>query len=349
MEHEACLVIRTDSAWAFRRAHGRCRADPLVTSTTVCGMCSTTSTLQASPARTSPSSTASVWRGTDEFAAGSQQRAEARDRSRGLQLRTAADRRLCSACRPSGPYSDEAPRAGDDCRHAGAPYTAFRGERGTGDIVGSASGINDGPSAIVVMSALGERGAACGGLGDGRAQRTCPLGRRGETRDDGERLGLCFAEGAGQAGLELGDIDLFELNQAFAAQSLAPLRELDISSPNGSTPVAGAIALGYREILTGARSGGRTPTDLQSDEMAPPQRGTADLPRSASAAGEDRPRSSGPAPGSERRRTNLCGRTRVSFTSAGRARQIGTLQSDGRQILSGRALASLREVTAISA
>ena len=55
-----------------------------------------------------------------------------------------------------------------------------------------------------------------------------------------------------RAGLELGDIDLFELNEAFAAQSLAVLRELDIDvgriNPNG-----GAIALGHPIGASGGR------------------------------------------------------------------------------------------------
>jgi acetyl-CoA C-acetyltransferase len=55
-----------------------------------------------------------------------------------------------------------------------------------------------------------------------------------------------------RAGLELGDIDLFELNEAFAAQSLAVLRELDLSqervNPNG-----GAIALGHPIGASGGR------------------------------------------------------------------------------------------------
>ena len=39
-----------------------------------------------------------------------------------------------------------------------------------------------------------------------------------------------------RAGLELSDVDLFELNEAFAAQSLAVLRELDIDSERDQSP-----------------------------------------------------------------------------------------------------------------
>jgi acetyl-CoA acyltransferase len=55
-----------------------------------------------------------------------------------------------------------------------------------------------------------------------------------------------------RAGLELGQMDLIELNEAFAAQSLAVVRELglnpDIINVNG-----GAIALGHPLGCTGAK------------------------------------------------------------------------------------------------
>src|ERR1700737_3743593 len=55
-----------------------------------------------------------------------------------------------------------------------------------------------------------------------------------------------------KAGLELGDIDLFELNEAFAAQSLAVLRELDIDHER-INPHGGAIALGHPIGASGGR------------------------------------------------------------------------------------------------
>jgi acetyl-CoA C-acetyltransferase len=57
-----------------------------------------------------------------------------------------------------------------------------------------------------------------------------------------------------RAGLQVGDIDLFELNEAFASQSLAVLRGLglavdsDVVNPNG-----GAIAFGHPLGMSGAR------------------------------------------------------------------------------------------------
>ncbi|AXE20321.1 acetyl-CoA C-acyltransferase [Runella rosea] len=55
-----------------------------------------------------------------------------------------------------------------------------------------------------------------------------------------------------QAGLQLGDIDQIELNEAFAAQSLAVIRELGID-PTKLNPNGGAIALGHALGSTGAR------------------------------------------------------------------------------------------------
>ena len=55
-----------------------------------------------------------------------------------------------------------------------------------------------------------------------------------------------------RAGLELSDVDLFELNEAFAAQSLAVLRELDIDAER-INPHGGAIALGHPIGASGGR------------------------------------------------------------------------------------------------
>ncbi|WP_149241045.1 acetyl-CoA C-acyltransferase [Dyadobacter sp. 32] len=55
-----------------------------------------------------------------------------------------------------------------------------------------------------------------------------------------------------QAGLKLGDIEQIELNEAFAAQALAVMQELDIN-PEIVNPNGGAIALGHALGSTGAR------------------------------------------------------------------------------------------------
>ena len=55
-----------------------------------------------------------------------------------------------------------------------------------------------------------------------------------------------------RAGLSLGDIDLFELNEAFAAQSLAVIRELGLEAERVN-PHGGAIALGHPIGASGGR------------------------------------------------------------------------------------------------
>jgi acetyl-CoA C-acetyltransferase len=54
------------------------------------------------------------------------------------------------------------------------------------------------------------------------------------------------------AGLSLGDIDLVELNEAFAAQALAVIRELDLD-PEKVNVNGGAVALGHPVGASGAR------------------------------------------------------------------------------------------------
>lgn len=113
---------------------------------------------------------------------------------------------------------------------------------------GNASGISDGAAAVVVMSE--SRAKALGRK---------PLARiRGYATVGVEPILMGIGPvGAAQtaverAGLSMGDIGLFELNEAFAAQSLAVLRELkcDIDRVNVN---GGAIALGHPIGASGAR------------------------------------------------------------------------------------------------
>ena len=55
-----------------------------------------------------------------------------------------------------------------------------------------------------------------------------------------------------QAGMKLADIDLFELNEAFASQSLAVMRELDMDQSKVNVN-GGAIALGHPLGCSGAK------------------------------------------------------------------------------------------------
>ena len=83
----------------------------------------------------------------------------------------------------------------------------------------------------------------------------------------------------GALGLALDDIDLVELNEAFAAQVLACLRELDID-PDRLNVNGGAIALGHPLGCTGARL-----TTTLLHEMAPARQRATAWSRCASAEG----------------------------------------------------------------
>ena len=115
---------------------------------------------------------------------------------------------------------------------------------------GNASGINDGAAATVIVSermleGLGSEPLAriVGMATAGVPPRIMGIGPVPATRKLLERTGI-----------DLGRIDAIELNEAFAAQSLACLRELDLPddadlvNPNG-----GAIAIGHPLGMSGAR------------------------------------------------------------------------------------------------
>jgi acetyl-CoA acyltransferase 2 len=113
---------------------------------------------------------------------------------------------------------------------------------------GNASGISDGAAALVLA---GERYASERGLR--------PLGRLvawGVAGVDPARMGIGPAPAARQAlaraGLSLADMDLIEVNEAFAAQYLAVERELGLERERTNLD-GGAVALGHPLGASGAR------------------------------------------------------------------------------------------------
>jgi acetyl-CoA C-acetyltransferase len=142
---------------------------------------------------------------------------------------------------------DEHPRAGTTTEKLGQLRPAFRRENGT-VTAGNASGVNDGAAAIVVMSARGaqERGLDSMGVVESYASVGVEPSIMGIGPVPAVRKALA------RAGLELADIDLFELNEAFAAQSLAVVQELGISAQR-INPHGGAIALGHPIGASGGR------------------------------------------------------------------------------------------------
>ena len=113
---------------------------------------------------------------------------------------------------------------------------------------GSASGINDGAAALLVL------GGTASGLGGVE-----PMARIVATAVAGvdpSRMGLGPVPATRQvlkrAGLTINDIDLVELNEAFAAQALACMRELKLDSGRVNI-YGGGIALGHPLGCTGAK------------------------------------------------------------------------------------------------
>ena len=141
---------------------------------------------------------------------------------------------------------DEYPRAGTTAEKLAALRPAFAKD-GT-VTAGNASGINDGASALVVTSE--ERAARMGKRPLARILSYCTTGV------DPMIMGMgpveALRKAADRAGVSLGDLDLFELNEAFASQSLAVMRELQLD-PGKVNVHGGAIALGHPIGASGAR------------------------------------------------------------------------------------------------
>ncbi len=142
--------------------------------------------------------------------------------------------------------TDEYPRKGVTVEKLGALKPAFRKEGSV--TAGNASGINDGASALVIASPDAARRT-------GRA----PLARilsHATTGVDPKIMGIgpvsAVRKALERAGVAAADVDLFELNEAFAAQSLAVMRELDVD-PAKVNVNGGAIALGHPIGASGAR------------------------------------------------------------------------------------------------
>jgi 3-oxoadipyl-CoA thiolase len=142
--------------------------------------------------------------------------------------------------------TDERPRRDTSMEALGRLRPAFRKD-GT-VTAGNSSGLNDGAAAVLLMSAdkaveLGSKPMAriIASAAVGVNPRTMGLGPIPATR-----------KALSRAGLTLEDIGLIEINEAFAVQSIAVMRELglkhEITNVNG-----GAIALGHPLGCSGAR------------------------------------------------------------------------------------------------
>jgi acetyl-CoA acyltransferase len=141
---------------------------------------------------------------------------------------------------------DEGPRSDTSLEALLALKPAFH-VKGT-VTAGNSSQMSDGAAAAVVMSA--ERAEALGIRPLARYVSFATAGCKPEEMG----LGPVFAipKALKMAGLKLSEIDVIELNEAFAAQSLAVIREAGLD-PERVNPNGGAIALGHPLGCTGAK------------------------------------------------------------------------------------------------
>lgn len=142
--------------------------------------------------------------------------------------------------------TDEGPRADTTLEALAALRPAFH-VKGT-VTAGNSSQMSDGAAAAVVMSA--ERARHLGIQPLARYVAFATAGYKPEEMG----LGPVFAipKALKLAGLKLEDIAVFELNEAFAAQSLAVIQEAGLD-PERVNPSGGAIALGHPLGCTGAK------------------------------------------------------------------------------------------------
>lgn len=141
---------------------------------------------------------------------------------------------------------DEYIKAGTTAEKLEALRPAFKKD-GT-VTAGNASGINDGAAAVVVMTA--EKAAELG------LKPLAVIRAYAATGVEPEVMGLgpvgAVKKTLEKAGWSIGDVDLFEANEAFAAQALGVAKELGL--PAGKTNVnGGAIALGHPIGASGCR------------------------------------------------------------------------------------------------
>jgi len=141
---------------------------------------------------------------------------------------------------------DEPPRPDTTADALGKLRPAFR-EGGT-VTAGSSSGINDGASALLIMEAGAARAAGLTAMA--RIVSTAVAGVAPEIMGVGPVPAMRRA--LARAGIGVDDLDLVELNEAFAAQALACIRELGLD-PDRVNVNGGAIALGHPLGSSGSR------------------------------------------------------------------------------------------------
>ena len=154
---------------------------------------------------------------------------------------------------------DEGPRRDTTLERLASLEPAFNKKTGT-VTAGNSSPLNDGAAAAVLMSAEKARE-----LGIQPLAKIISMAVAGVRPD---RMGIgpapAMKKALQRAGLQLSDIDIIELNEAFAAQSLAVVQEMGIEVDK-LNPHGGALALGHPLGCSGARIIATLVNELQSE------------------------------------------------------------------------------------
>jgi len=191
----------------------------------------------------------------DEFGKLSQDRAVA------AQAAGFFDREITPITKEDGTVvsKDDCPRAGTTLEALAQLKPAFKPEGGT-VTAGNSCPLNDGAAAVMVMS----------------RQKADELGIKPLARivasavsgNEPEIMGVApidaIPKALAQAGMKINDVDVVELNEAFAAQVLPVCRETGVSIESQLNPHGGAIALGHPFGMTGARIMTTLINDLQT-------------------------------------------------------------------------------------
>ena len=171
----------------------------------------------------------------DAYAARSHARAFATQRSGGFDA---------EIVEVGGVTQDDRPRPGMTAERLARLRPAFR-EGGT-VTAGNACGINDGAAAVVLVDEATHRGTPAPGL------RVLAVATAAfAPSSPGWGLVPATTEALGRAGLGLDDLDVIELNEAFAGQVLACCSALDLD-PERVCPEGGALGLGHPWGASGA-------------------------------------------------------------------------------------------------
>ncbi|MBF0710537.1 MULTISPECIES: acetyl-CoA C-acetyltransferase [unclassified Gemella] len=181
----------------------------------------------------------------DDFAAASQQKAEAaikaakfKDEIIPLEVKVGRETKIFD--------TDEFPRFGTSAESLAKLRPAFDKEGVS--TAGNSSGINDGAAILVLMSEDKAKELEIPILAFIEGKSSCGL--------DHKLMGLGPVTASKKllntSKIDIKDIDLFELNEAFASQSIAVLKDLEIDSAKVNVN-GGAIALGHPIGASGAR------------------------------------------------------------------------------------------------